>query len=157
MLPTQLLVLSFIMKLFSRINIFNNIREKHGNETVRLCRQLEKSITKRAKIKLDLDFLLKCKKENQMRKLTNYQNGQDFFRLWVCSINTLLLARVNLSNNPKSFSPHLSIDILYEQFTIFQDMLSNYQQLQNYGFPLEDTSKHKKTFNSLLTFMSYAC
>ena len=64
MLPTQLLVLSFIIKLLSRINIFNNIREKHGNETVRLCRQLEKSITKRAKIKLDLDFLLKCKKEN---------------------------------------------------------------------------------------------
>ena len=61
--PSQLLVFSFIFKLLSR-NIFNNIREKHGNETARQCRQLEKSITKKSKVKLDLDFLLTCKKEN---------------------------------------------------------------------------------------------
>ena len=52
--PTQLLVLSFIYKLLSRKNIFNNIQEKHGNETARQCRQLEKSITKLSKVKLDL-------------------------------------------------------------------------------------------------------
>ena len=62
--PTQLLVLSFIFKLLSRKNLFNNIREKHGNETARLCRQLEKSSTKLSKVKLDIDFLLSCKKEN---------------------------------------------------------------------------------------------
>ena len=62
--PTQLLVLSFIFKLLSRKNLFNNIREKHGNETARLCRQLEKSSAKMSKVKLDIDFLLTCKKEN---------------------------------------------------------------------------------------------
>ena len=62
--PTQLLVLSFIFKLLSRKKLFNNIREKHGNETARQCRQLEKSSTKQSKVKLDIDFLLTCKKEN---------------------------------------------------------------------------------------------
>ena len=62
--PTQLLVLSFIYKLLSRKNIFNNIQEKHGNETARQCRQLGKSITKLSKVKLDLQFLLACKKES---------------------------------------------------------------------------------------------
>ena len=64
MQPTQLLVISFILKLLSRKNLFNNIKEKHGNETVRLCRQLEKSTIKYGKVKMDLDFLLTCKKEN---------------------------------------------------------------------------------------------
>ena len=60
----QLLVIAFIIKLLSRKNLFNNIKEKHGIETVRLCRQLEKSTIKYEKAKMDLDFLLTCKKES---------------------------------------------------------------------------------------------
>ena len=63
MFSHQLLVITFIIKLFSRKQIFNRIKEKHGNETWRLCRQFEKCSSKYTKVKLDLDFLLACKKE----------------------------------------------------------------------------------------------
>ena len=64
MQSSTLLVLTFILKLLSRKNLFNNIKEKHGNETVRLCRQLERSSIKYSKVTKDLDFLRTCKKEN---------------------------------------------------------------------------------------------
>ena len=59
----QLLVLTFLIKLLSRNNIYKRIKEKHGNETVRLCRQFAKHTTQHTKVKLDLNFLLICKRE----------------------------------------------------------------------------------------------
>ena len=60
---TTLLVFTLLIKILSRRNIFNDIKEKHGNETGRLCRQLEKSTTKLNKLNMDLNYLLTCKKE----------------------------------------------------------------------------------------------
>ena len=58
-----LLVMTLVIKLMSRRNIFTDIKEKHGNETGRLCRRLEKSTGKFCKVNMDLDFLLTCKRE----------------------------------------------------------------------------------------------
>ena len=64
MLLTNLLVIGFVFKIFSRKPIFAYINEKHGNETLRLCRGLEKDIIRYEKTCYDLRFLLQCKKES---------------------------------------------------------------------------------------------
>ena len=64
MLLTNLLVFGFVFKLLSRKPIFAYINEKHGNETLRLCRGLEKDIIRYEKTSYDLRFLLQCKKES---------------------------------------------------------------------------------------------
>ena len=63
MLLTNLLVFGFLIKIFSRKPVFTYIREKHGIETLRLCRGLEKDIIRYEKVRHDLQFLLTCKKE----------------------------------------------------------------------------------------------
>ena len=64
MLLTNLLVFGFLFKILSRKPIFAYINEKHGNETLRLCRGLEKDIIRYEKACYDLRFLLRCKKES---------------------------------------------------------------------------------------------
>ena len=63
MLPTTLLVFTFLIKIFSRKPLFAYIREQHGNETLRQCRGLEKEVIRYEKLCYDLRFLLVCKKE----------------------------------------------------------------------------------------------
>ena len=63
LLFANLLVLGFLYKIFSRKPLFAYIREKHGIETLRLCRGLEKDIIRYEKVRHDLQFLLACKKE----------------------------------------------------------------------------------------------
>ena len=63
MLPTTLLVFTFLIKIFSRKPLFAYIREQHGNETLRQCRGLEKQVIRYEKLCYDLRFLLVCKKE----------------------------------------------------------------------------------------------
>ena len=60
---TNLLVLTFLIKIFSRKSIFTYIREQHGNEALRLCRGLEKDTIRYEKLCYDIRFLLVCKKE----------------------------------------------------------------------------------------------
>ena len=63
MLPTTLLVFTFVIKIFSRKPLFSYIREQHGIEALRQCRGLEKDIIRYEKLCQDLQFLLICKKE----------------------------------------------------------------------------------------------
>ena len=59
-----LLVILFSIKLYAQINIFNVIKKKHGQEILKIKRNLEELIKKRCKIKLDIDFIIKCKRFN---------------------------------------------------------------------------------------------
>ena len=65
---THLLVLGFLYKVLSRKPLFTYIKEKHGTSTLRLCRGLERLITRYEKSQLDLHFLLTCKKEGLVPK-----------------------------------------------------------------------------------------
>ena len=58
-----LLVFIFMIKLLARTNVFNSLREKHGLDTLRGVRKYERLLKRQAKLKLDLTFLLTCKKE----------------------------------------------------------------------------------------------
>ena len=60
---SNLLFIGFLMKLLSRKNIFSPIKEKEGIATLRLYRKFEKCTFKMDKVNLDLEFLLKYKKE----------------------------------------------------------------------------------------------
>ena len=60
----NLLVIGFIIKIWSRKPIFAYIREKNGTETLRQCRVFEKTVLRYEKLILDLQFLLTCKKES---------------------------------------------------------------------------------------------
>ena len=59
----NLLVIGFIIKIWSRKPIFAYIREKNGTETLQQCRVFEKVVLRYEKLLLDLQFLLTCKKE----------------------------------------------------------------------------------------------
>ena len=60
---SSLLVITFLIKIYSRNHIFKYIKQKHGNDTQRLCRSYEKLRIRYEKCRDDLDFLLSCKKE----------------------------------------------------------------------------------------------
>ena len=61
---TTLLVIAFVIKILSRNHLFSYIKEKHGNLQLRLCRVYERTCIRHEKVRHDLDFLLKCKKEH---------------------------------------------------------------------------------------------
>ena len=58
----HLLVLGFLYKILSR-RMYTYIGKKHGTETLRLCRGFERLNCRLEKTKLDLRFLLTCKRE----------------------------------------------------------------------------------------------
>ena len=60
----NLLVIGFLIKIWSQKPIFAYIREKNGTETLRQCRVFEKTVLRYEKLLLDLQFLLTCKKES---------------------------------------------------------------------------------------------
>ena len=55
--------LTLSTKNYARINIFNIIKKKHRQEILKITTNLEELITKHRKIKLDIDFIIKCKRE----------------------------------------------------------------------------------------------
>ena len=59
----SLLVIGFLIKIYSRKPLYTYIKEKHGIETLRLCRGFEKNIIQHEKILCDLRYLLACKKD----------------------------------------------------------------------------------------------
>ena len=63
MLSINLLVITFVIKLFSRKPLFTYTREQNGIETLQQCRGLEKDTLRYEKLNADLRFLLICKKE----------------------------------------------------------------------------------------------
>ena len=64
LLFTNLLVIGFIIKIWSQKPLYSYIREKIGTETLRQCRVFEKTVLRYEKLLLDLQFLLTCKKES---------------------------------------------------------------------------------------------
>ena len=60
---TNLLVFTFLIKIFSRKPIFTHIKEQYGNEALRQCRGYEREVIRYEKLRYDLRFLLVCKKE----------------------------------------------------------------------------------------------
>ena len=59
-----LLVIIFVIKIFARSNLFNTIKEKHGQETLHDVRAYERLCKRYEKANCDIKFLLTCKKEN---------------------------------------------------------------------------------------------
>ena len=64
LLFANLLVIGFLIKIWSQKPIYTYIREKIGTETLRQCRVFEKTVLRYEKLLLDLKFLLTCKKES---------------------------------------------------------------------------------------------
>ena len=58
-----LLVITFIIKILARSNIFKTIRGKHGLNTLRGVRNYERLLKRQTKLRCDLSFLLTCKRE----------------------------------------------------------------------------------------------
>ena len=64
LLFANLLVIGFLIKIWSQKPLYTYIREKIGTETLRQCRVFEKAVLRYEKLLLDLKFLLTCKKES---------------------------------------------------------------------------------------------
>ena len=60
----KLLVILLIIKLYARNNVFENIKEKHGQEIIRTVRSLENLKTKYVKVLADIKFIKSCKSED---------------------------------------------------------------------------------------------
>ena len=59
----SLLVFSFVIRILSQYHFFTYIKQKHGDNILRQCRMYEKLCIRKEKCRLDLKFLLTCKKE----------------------------------------------------------------------------------------------
>ena len=59
-----LVVILFIIKLYARNNTFKYIKEKHGQDVIKIVRSYESLKTKYMKVKADIKFVKSCKKEN---------------------------------------------------------------------------------------------
>ena len=57
----KLLVILFILKLYTRVNIFKYIEEKYERDNIKLGRTIEKQRVKLAKIYYDIKSLIYCK------------------------------------------------------------------------------------------------
>ena len=57
----KLLVILFILKLYTRVNIFKYIEEKYERNNAKLGRTIEKQRVKLAKIYYDIKSLIYCK------------------------------------------------------------------------------------------------
>ena len=57
----KLLVILFILKLYTRVNIFKYIEEKYERNNTKLGRTIEKQRVKLAKIYYDIKSLIYCK------------------------------------------------------------------------------------------------
>ena len=68
---TKLLVIAFLIKFLARNHIFKYIREKYGHDASKLCRSYEKLSLRKQKVELDLNFLVKCRKENLSPKFAD--------------------------------------------------------------------------------------
>ena len=65
----------FIVKLYSRINIFKFIKKKHGNDIYTLVRTFENIKTRYEETLLDIKFLKICKVEHLIPTFANIQLG----------------------------------------------------------------------------------
>ena len=60
----KLLVILFILKLYTRVSIFKYIEETYGRDNTKLARTIEKQHVKLAKVYYDIKFSIYCKKNN---------------------------------------------------------------------------------------------
>ena len=60
---SKLLVILYIIKQYAQINIYKNIKKKHGQDIIRNARLYEKLKTKYMKINGDIKYIKSCKKE----------------------------------------------------------------------------------------------
>ena len=60
----KLLVILFIIKLYSRNNVFKHIKKKRGQEMIRIVRLFENLKAKYVKVAADIEFIKSCKNEN---------------------------------------------------------------------------------------------
>ena len=60
----KLLVILFLLKRYSRINIFRGIEEKYGQKEIKLSRVMQKQRSHITKIECDIKYLLFCKRKN---------------------------------------------------------------------------------------------
>ena len=68
-------LLLFIVKLYSRINIFKFIKKKHGNDIYTLVRTFENIKTRYEETLLDIKFLKICKAEHLIPRFVNIRLG----------------------------------------------------------------------------------
>ena len=60
----MLQLILFTIKVYARINIFKVVTRKHGQDRVKIARNLEDFLTKHQKNALDIKFIKTYKKEN---------------------------------------------------------------------------------------------
>ena len=58
-----LLLILFTIKVYARINILKVVTRKHGQNIVKIARNLENLLVKHQKNGLDIKFVKTCKKE----------------------------------------------------------------------------------------------
>ena len=73
----------FIIKLYSRNNIFKHIKKKHGHDLIKVVRDFEQKKTKFEKLVADIAFMKLCKKQQLIPSFTkaNVSIQNDTYKL----------------------------------------------------------------------------
>ena len=127
----KLFFILFIICLYARFNIFTYITEKHGHTEVKLTRLVEKCCLKLAKFKLDIKFLITCKRKNLIPvfvkpKLAINVNQKTRNKI----MNTLIEAELkNKYKEKKRLTQELKENksILYSKLSFISKILMNYK------------------------------
>ena len=131
----KLFFILFIICLYARFNIFTYITEKHGHTEVKLTRLVEKCCLKLAKFKLDIKFLITCKRKNLIPvfvkpKLAINVNQKTRNKI----MNTLIEAELkNKYKEKKRLTQELKENksILYSKLSSFFQDFNKLQTTQN--------------------------
>lgn len=127
----KLLVILFIILSYARFIVFTCITEKYGHTEVKLTRFVEKYRLKLAKIKLNIKFLIKCKRKNLIPvfakpKLAINANQ----KTWNKITNTLIGAKLkNKYKKKKRLTKELKENeiITYSSLSFISKIVVNYK------------------------------
>ena len=131
----KLFFILFIICLYARFNVFTYITEKYGHTEVKLTRLVEKYCLKLAKFKLDITFLITCKRKNLIPvfmkpKLAININQKTRNKI----MNTLIEAELkNKYKEKKRLTQELKENksILYSKLSFFFQDFNKLQTTQN--------------------------
>ena len=70
-LITTSMVIVVVVKLYARIDIFRQVKKKHGHDVLNLVRKYEPLLAKIMKLQADIKFIKTLKKENLVPTFPN--------------------------------------------------------------------------------------
>ena len=88
----------FTTKLYAHIDIFKIVKKKHGQEIIKITRNVEELIRKHHKTKLDINFIKKLKQEDLIPTLATVHLAIKYGAIWLKKKIVCIIMDIELQN-----------------------------------------------------------